>query len=126
MSITTSNSAQTIRTFTATGIKLNSTRDSGFSDSIIEDCSQHSSSSTNNTQTLSTSSSTSMIHTSSYYSPVHQSSNNNHDDCQTRTEHVFNIAAHSDDDVNRKGDQQPEVTMSTKCFANKGLDKLFI
>ncbi len=91
VSITSSNSSQTIKTFTATGIKLNSTRDSGFSDSIIEDCSQSSTSS-------------SIIRAFGYPQPGQAAA--------AATEHVFNV---------RNLEQQcPDITMSTKCYANKG------
>ncbi len=91
VSITSSNSSQTIKTFTATGIKLNSTRDSGFSDSIIEDCSQ-------------TSTSSSIIRAFGYPQPGQTGA--------AATEHVFNV---------RNLEQQcPDITMSTKCYTNKG------
>lgn len=103
VSFTSSNSSQTIKTFTATGIKLNTTRDSGFSDSIIEDNSQTTTSSSVRT----------------FYSPIHTSINETDSgNTVARTEHLFNIT-----NPTQKGS---DVTMSTKCYANKGMSIYFL
>lgn len=97
VSFTSSNSSQTIKTFTATGIKLNTTRDSGFSDSIIED----------------TSYSTTSSSTRTFCSPTHRS-NQSAASAAAATEHMFNVTQPDD------GSAPTDVTMTTKCYANKG------
>jgi hypothetical protein len=96
VSFTSSNSSQTIKTFTATGIKLNSTRDSGFSDSIIEDSSITTTSSSVRT----------------FYPPTHSSIPDEQSAAVARTEHILNVSNESSGNT--------DVTLSTKCFANKG------
>ena len=100
--ITTSNSSQMIKSLNTTGIKLNTTRDSGFSDSIIEDNSI--------TTTITNSSSVKTFH-----SPTHTfASDFNNKRFVTRTEHVLNVTNPNTDSTNT------DLTLLTKCYTNKG------
>ena len=100
--ITTSNSSQMIKSLNTTGIKLNTTRDSGFSDSIIEDNSI--------TTTITNSSSVKTFH-----SPTHKFGGDfNNKRFVTRTEHVLNVTNPNTDSNNT------DLTLLTKCYTNKG------
>ena len=95
--ITTSNSSQMIKSLNTTGIKLNTTRDSGFSDSIIEDNSI--------TTTITNSSSVKTFH-----SPTHTfASDFNNKRFVTRTEHVLNVTNPNTDSTNT------DLTLLTKA-----------
>ena len=94
--LTTSTSTTMIKTFN-TGIKLNATRDSGFSDSIIEDSS---------TSSTTQSSSAKNFRSSTTSSPSHPQ-------LIARSEHLVTLT----DSVGLKN---TDITLLTKCFTERG------